>query len=363
MKVLSAFFFLSKILYIRNLRSKRFRVVSEQRKTKELRGTGFSVLATRKMEREPPFFTRSLTVVPRSLLRNCTEALTTQASTDIRRKVILCWSNLFVLETCLGVSAEKKKKGDSPKQSRQRAASENRPDVEKTPPEKKNEKEKVPSVKKPEVSKERTPSEKKLEVKPSEKKPEVAPTEKKPEVTPSEQKPEVAPTEKKPEVAPSEKKPEVTPNEKKPEVTPSETKPAVIPTEKKPEVIPSDKKEETPTEKKGEETIGRRLSDKKPELVRPPIMGVKPFALPRDRATTDSTVRPSAPHPRDRTATSDKGSSQTTSDETASAPAPAAKKPPKFGIGMGGLAGGGLLAEMKQRQERAASLKRVSKVI
>ena len=90
MKVLSAFFFLSKILYIRNLRSKRFRVVWEQRKTKEIRGTGFSVLATRKMEREPHFFTRSLTVVPRSLLRNCTEALTTQASTDIRRKVILC---------------------------------------------------------------------------------------------------------------------------------------------------------------------------------------------------------------------------------------------------------------------------------
>ena len=231
------------------------------------------------------------------------------------------------METCLGVSAEKKKKGDSPKQSRQRAASENRPDVGKTPPEKKNEKEKVPSVKKPEVSKERTPSEKKLEVKPSE------------------------------------KKPEVTPNEKEPEVTPSETKPAVIPTEKKPEVIPSDKKEETPTEKKGEETIGRRLSDKKPELVRPPIMGVKPFALPRDKATTDSTVRPIAPHPRDRTATSDKGSSQTTSDETASAPAPAVKKPPKFGIGMGGLAGGGLLAEMKLRQERAASLKKVSKVI
>lgn len=249
------------------------------------------------------------------------------------------------METCLCVSAEKKKKGDSPKQSRQRAASENRPDLEKTPPEKKNEKEKVPSVKKPEFSKERTPSEKKLEVKPSEKKPEVAPTEKKPEVTPSE------------------KKPKVTPNEKEPEVNPSETKPAVTPTEKKPEVIPSDKKEETPTEKKAEETIGRRLSDKKPELVRPPIMGVKPFALPRDRVTTDSTVRPSVPHPRDRAATSDKGSSQLTSDEAASAPAPAAKKPPKFGIGMGGLAGGGLLAEMKQRQERAASLKKVRKVI
>ena len=35
-----------------SLRSKRFGVVSEQRKTDERRGTGFSVLAARKMERE-----------------------------------------------------------------------------------------------------------------------------------------------------------------------------------------------------------------------------------------------------------------------------------------------------------------------
>ena len=36
-----------------SLCSKRFRVVSEQRKTEERRGTGFPVLAARKMEREP----------------------------------------------------------------------------------------------------------------------------------------------------------------------------------------------------------------------------------------------------------------------------------------------------------------------
>ena len=36
-----------------SLRSKRVRVVSEQRNTEERRGTGFSVLAARKMEREP----------------------------------------------------------------------------------------------------------------------------------------------------------------------------------------------------------------------------------------------------------------------------------------------------------------------
>ena len=36
-----------------SLRSKRFRVVSEQRKNKQRHGTGFSVLAARRMERQP----------------------------------------------------------------------------------------------------------------------------------------------------------------------------------------------------------------------------------------------------------------------------------------------------------------------
>jgi len=39
-----------------SLRSKRFRVVLEQRMTKERQGTGFSVLAARKIEREPKRF-------------------------------------------------------------------------------------------------------------------------------------------------------------------------------------------------------------------------------------------------------------------------------------------------------------------
>jgi hypothetical protein len=34
--------------------------------------------------------------------------------------------------------------------------------------------------------------------------------------------------------------------------------------------------------------------------------------------------------------------------------------PPKFGIGFGGMAGGGLLAEMKMRQERTSSFGKVS---
>ena len=71
---------------IASLRSKRFRLVSEQKKKN--RGTGFSVLTAREMKREPFFptpsrsftFARSLTLVPRSLLLNRSEALATQAT-------------------------------------------------------------------------------------------------------------------------------------------------------------------------------------------------------------------------------------------------------------------------------------------
>ena len=68
-------------------------MVSEQRKTEERRGTGFSVLAARKMEREPlpavlfaPFFGRSLTLVPRSLLTNRMETLFTRD--NLQRKFL-----------------------------------------------------------------------------------------------------------------------------------------------------------------------------------------------------------------------------------------------------------------------------------
>ena len=64
------------LLYF-SLRSKRFRLVSEQKKKKQ--GTGFSVLTAREMKREP-FFAPSLTLVPRSLLLNRTETIATQAS-------------------------------------------------------------------------------------------------------------------------------------------------------------------------------------------------------------------------------------------------------------------------------------------
>ena len=54
------------------LRSKRFRVVSEERATEERRVTGFSVWAARKMERAAIFFA-VLSLIPRSLLWNRTE--------------------------------------------------------------------------------------------------------------------------------------------------------------------------------------------------------------------------------------------------------------------------------------------------
>ena len=70
-------------------------MVLEQRKTGKGRGTGFSVLATRKIEQElfnsphfrAVFVSRSIfhaakteSLVPRSLLRNRTETLDTQAN-------------------------------------------------------------------------------------------------------------------------------------------------------------------------------------------------------------------------------------------------------------------------------------------
>ena len=81
------------------MRSKRLRLVSEQRKTAW--GTGFSVLVAREMKQEPknesggallltPFFAQSLTLVPRSLLLNRTETFATQASTSSTYNNVAC---------------------------------------------------------------------------------------------------------------------------------------------------------------------------------------------------------------------------------------------------------------------------------
>lgn len=189
-------------------------------------------------------------------------------------------------------------------------------------------KERVPSQKKPEVSKEKVPSEKKPEVSK--------------ERVPSEKKPEASK-----ERVPSEKKPTVTI-----EKAASGKEP---PCDKKQEVP----KQRTPSEKTPEVTIERRErapSGGKPEVTRPPIMGVKPFGLPRDRVSTETASRAPSAQPRDRASTGDKGLTKPAPEEPAKP-----RGPPKFGIGIGGAAGGGLLAEMKLRQERAASLGRVSK--
>ena len=171
-------------------------------------------------------------------------------------------------------------------------------------------KERVPSVTKPEVSKERVPLEKKPVVSK-----ENIPAKKETEVSK-----ENIPTEKETESS----------NEQKPEETSTENKPEVTPPEK-----------QTAISKEG------KLSDKKPEGARPLIMGVKPFVSPTG-----------VPQPRERTATGDQATKPTRAESAP--PLATAKKPPKFGIGIGGAAGGGLLAEMKLRQERGASFERVS---
>lgn len=178
----------------------------------------------------------------------------------------------------------------------------------------------MPSGKKPDVSKERVPSDKKAEQLAEKATPEPA-----------------APTEK----VPLDKEPEVTkaktPTEDKPEVTiekRSVEENVEVSKERAPSLI---KRERTPS---AEKIVGTK----------PPIMGVKPFALPRDRTGTGPSAQS-----RVGGSTPEKDASKPASEE----PAAKLRGPPKFGIGIGGAAGGGLLAEMKQRQERAASLGRV----
>ena len=71
-----------------NLRSKRFHTVSEQKKTEE---RDFWFWPREKWNE--PFFTRSLTLVPRSLLRNRTEMVATQAISNRRSNFVysLVW--------------------------------------------------------------------------------------------------------------------------------------------------------------------------------------------------------------------------------------------------------------------------------
>lgn len=176
-------------------------------------------------------------------------------------------------------------------------------------------KERIPSGKKPEMSKERVPSDKKPE------QPAVKET----------QEP-AAPIEK----VSLEKEPEVT----KPK-TPTETKPEVTIEKKTVEENDELSKERAPSMTKRERT----QSGEKPVTTKPPILGMKPFALSRDRTAT-------APSAQSRVggSTPEKDAPKPAPEEPAAKP----RGPPKFGIGIGG----GLLAEMKLRQERAASLGR-----
>ena len=77
------------LLYTHNftLRSKCFYVVLEQRRTKKTRSI---LLLT-------PFFVRSLTLIPRSLIQNRTETFATQATHNYKLGKI---TSLLILEFC-----------------------------------------------------------------------------------------------------------------------------------------------------------------------------------------------------------------------------------------------------------------------
>ena len=63
-------------------RGKRVKDRAKNGEGMEDRGTGFSVLAAREMKRGP-FFARSLTLVPHSLLLNCTKRLLRRLGLDL----------------------------------------------------------------------------------------------------------------------------------------------------------------------------------------------------------------------------------------------------------------------------------------
>ena len=68
-------------------RGKRVKDRAKKGASMEDRGTGFSVLAAREMKRGP-FFARSLTVVPHSLLLNCTKRLLRRLGLDLGAKTL-----------------------------------------------------------------------------------------------------------------------------------------------------------------------------------------------------------------------------------------------------------------------------------
>ena len=86
--------YFSKLSVAFSLRSKRFRLVSEKRKTEE-RDLGFGRARNETRAKNPlpallltPFFARSLTLAPRSLLLNCRETLATQATSPFKDSML-----------------------------------------------------------------------------------------------------------------------------------------------------------------------------------------------------------------------------------------------------------------------------------
>ncbi|KAK3746399.1 hypothetical protein QZH41_018212, partial [Actinostola sp. cb2023] len=115
----------------------------------------------------------------------------------------------------------------------------------------------------------------------------------------------------------------------------------------------SEKDKKSPSPKSKETTKSAAPPKPAPPRDRPTsVLPPKPAVKPRDRSG-------SSPGLRSRTGSSSAGEALSKpveiKEEETVKEKPATRGPPKFGIGIGGMAGGGLLAEMKMRQERAGS--------
>ena len=73
------------VRFMGNEQGRRVKDYAKNGASMEDRGTGFSVLAAREMKRGP-FFARSLTLVPHSLLLNCTKRLLRRLGLDLGAK-------------------------------------------------------------------------------------------------------------------------------------------------------------------------------------------------------------------------------------------------------------------------------------
>ncbi|XP_031561973.1 F-actin-uncapping protein LRRC16A-like isoform X3 [Actinia tenebrosa] len=140
-------------------------------------------------------------------------------------------------------------------------------------------------------------------------------------------------------------------------------------TDAKPEISPS--VPYSATAKKTSPTTAKAKEAKKPPPPKPAppkdrptsVIPPKPPVKPRDRLATAPGSRPIARERTNPTTEGDNKAADKEAEKEAEKEEQVQEKPkfgpPKFGIGIGGMAGGGLLAEMKMRQERTSSFGKV----